>query len=454
MAKPIPLIPQYLLQAIDRQQQQPESLRLNAVGPKYFESHLGGASTKHGPITETTFFLPNFEAPKAASLSKDLENSFTSFSAAVRASIVGKRADSPIAIFDAGKAYKLVISYTPETGKKEDGPDIAANSCYESARVIDGYCRDVWNRYPIDNSNKQIVVVVHAPGHLDNAFWAPEKEAIYFGDVSPGFFKPLDQSEDVFWHETGHAIDSFTVKNSSGKAVGLTYQGESGAISEHWADVTAITVKHMKYKTDAASANWLIAEGIIDGPLKSDSRNALRSMDDKLAFDRLGSDEQPAELLPFYRDTQPKEWSNFLPTNVETDDGNVHFNSGPLSHGFKRVSEKIGGNSWEKPGNIWYHTLQSLAPDEGFETFVHKTVRVSKNLYGDDVSSRVQQGWQSIGFDFRKPAPASMTIVDPLPQALDWRAMVATAGIVGIVGANFLSTVSGSSLRDSRFILP
>ena len=40
------------------------------------------------------------------------------------------------------------------------------------------------------------------------------------------------------------------------------------------------------------------------------------------------------------------------------DNGGVHINSGIPNHAFYLVAEALGGNAWEKAGQIWYDALR------------------------------------------------------------------------------------------------
>jgi hypothetical protein len=53
------------------------------------------------------------------------------------------------------------------------------------------------------------------------------------------------------------------------------------------------------------------------------------------------------------------------------DNGGVHLNSGIPNHAFYLAATAIGGNAWEKAGQIWYDTIcdRSLRRSASFAAF-------------------------------------------------------------------------------------
>jgi Zn-dependent metalloprotease len=78
----------------------------------------------------------------------------------------------------------------------------------------------------------------------------------------------------------------------------------------------------------------------------------------------------------------------------------VHINSGIPNHAFYRTALVIGGNAWEKTGNIWYVTLRDkLRSNSDFQECADQTYQAAEELFG--VGSLEQQavknGWQAVG---------------------------------------------------------
>jgi len=80
-------------------------------------------------------------------------------------------------------------------------------------------------------------------------------------------------------------------------------------------------------------------------------------------------------------------------------DGDVHTNSGIPNHAFYLAAMKLGGNSWDKAGPIWYQALPLLHADATFADAAAATVKAARILYGVDSSeaTAVQGAWQEVG---------------------------------------------------------
>jgi Zn-dependent metalloprotease len=198
-------------------------------------------------------------------------------------------------------------------------------------------------------------------------------------------------SLDVIGHELGHGVTE--------KEAGLKYWGESGALNESLSDVWGSLVKQYKKGDDAAAADWLIGSEVWTPNIAGD---ALRSMmapgtayDDPL----VGTDPQPAHMDGYVQTVQ--------------DNGGVHINSGIPNHAFYLAATKIGGNSWEVTGHIWYDALRdpALRTDSGFAAFARLTVVAAERLQGQGSSAAtaVKDAWDNVGVPTEQPALQSLT---------------------------------------------
>ena len=159
----------------------------------------------------------------------------------------------------------------------------------------------------------------------DSAFNYDFVDAIYYG--SGDTLTPL-VTADLVSHELGHSI-TFAL-------VALEYEGESGALSEHFSDVFAMVYEHWLYtkynennnKSDdlTITADWIVGEELAG--FKPKPRLAYRRN-----FMQPTVYEMPQVYQgPFWRDTDPSAY----------DQGGVHFNSGVGNHWFYLVSQEIG----------------------------------------------------------------------------------------------------------------
>ena len=84
------------------------------------------------------------------------------------------------------------------------------------------------------------------------------------------------------------------------------------------------------------------------------------------------------------------------------DNGGVHINSGIPNHAFYFVATEIGGNAWEKAGQIWYITLRDrLRRNADFQEAANLTFQVAAQLYGDGSKEQqaVRNGWSKVGIN-------------------------------------------------------
>ncbi|HVV47725.1 MAG TPA: M4 family metallopeptidase, partial [Bryobacteraceae bacterium] len=229
----------------------------------------------------------------------------------------------------------------------------------------------------IDNAGLPLDATVHFGKKYDNAFWNGQQ--MVFGDGDGVLFTRFTISLDVIGHELTHGV--------TGSEVNLTYQGQPGALNESVSDVFGSLVKQYKLKQTAAQADWLIGAGLL---AKTVNGVALRSMKAPgTAYDDpvLGKDSQPANMSGYVHTSQ--------------DNGGVHTNSGIPNHAFYLAATAIGGNAWEKAGQIWYDTIcdKTLSQSATFSRFAGRTIAHATQRYGSSSNERkaVADAWRQVG---------------------------------------------------------
>lgn len=209
--------------------------------------------------------------------------------------------------------------------------------------------------------------------NYDNAFW--DGENMVFGKGDPSYFNPFGNFIDIQSHELGHAILQYEAD--------FIYDGQSGALNEHVADVFGICIKQWQYKENSSEASWLLGEGLwVDKKFK-----ALRSM------------QAPGTAFP--GDDQPEHMSEFY--DGREDNGGVHINSGIPNKAFYHVATRLGDNSWDKPLKIWYQTIKDQRitnKNTTFGQFAAGTYQVAKKKFGEGVSDTVRDSWRLVGLNF------------------------------------------------------
>ena len=99
------------------------------------------------------------------------------------------------------------------------------------------------------------------------------------------------------------------------------------------------------------------------------------------------------------KDPQPADMAGFVRTNQ--DNGGVHINSGIPNRAFQLAATAIGGNAWERAGQIWYDALLDPATraNTDFAGFAQITRDVAARRYGADVAEAkaVVDAWATVG---------------------------------------------------------
>ncbi|MGI3779920.1 MAG: protealysin inhibitor emfourin [Janthinobacterium lividum] len=279
-------------------------------------------------------------------------------------------------VYDAGGAEEL----PGRRVRDEDDPatgDAAVDEAHDHSGVAWDLFADVFDRRSVDGQGTPLTVTVHYGQDYDNAFW--DGTQLVFGDGDGQVFDRFTKPLDVTVHEFTHGVTQFTA--------GLTYQGQSGALNESVSDVFASIAKQRVLGQGVDEADWLIGVGLFLPDVKA---TALRSMlAPGTAYDdpRLGRDPQVASMDAY--------------VDTADDSGGVHINSGIPNRAFALAAKAIGGNSWERPGQVWYAALTGgrVTPATDFAGFARATVDAATRLFPDDaaVAEQVTQAWQQVG---------------------------------------------------------
>ena len=98
-------------------------------------------------------------------------------------------------------------------------------------------------------------------------------------------------------------------------------------------------------------------------------------------------------------DPQPKHYRDRV--RIPDPDIASHLNSGIPNHAFYLVATALGGQAWERAGQIWYDTLRDpkLRPGSNFVAFARSTVRSAVRHIGADgeEAEAVKAGWEQVG---------------------------------------------------------
>ena len=236
-----------------------------------------------------------------------------------------------------------------------------------------------YQRNSIDDHGLPLVATVHYGQKFDNAFW--DGHQMVFGDGDGAIFNRFTISLDVIGHELTHGV--------TGSEVNLAYSGQSGALNESVSDVFGSLVKQYALKQSASEADWLIGAGLLT--FKDQALRSMKAPGTAYNNNLLGKDPQPADMQHYVHTAQ--------------DNGGVHINSGIPNHAFYLVATALGGNAWDKAGQIWYDTIRdrTLKSSANFAAFAGRTIANAGHRYGTNSAEQkgVSDAWGQVGV---KPA--------------------------------------------------
>ncbi len=274
----------------------------------------------------------------------------------------------------------------------------------------------------VDNGAASLFAsLVHYGTNYNNAGWDRVNKLMIYGDGDGVAFSPL-VTLDIAAHEMTHGVIQFTAD--------LTYQNESGALNESWADVFgAMLERHVK----GQSANtWLIGEQAYTPGVAGD---ALRYMDDPHRAPNFGAtaDDDPDHYSERY--TGP------------SDNGGVHINSGIANKAFYLLaqggSHHLGGSMTgigaDAAARIWFTALTSyMTTNTNFAGARIATLNAAAALYGSGgvQHTAVSAAWCLVGVGACSvPTADSVT-----PNSGSGTAQVFTLAYSDSQGATNLST--------------
>lgn len=250
-----------------------------------------------------------------------------------------------------------------------------ADSAYDAAGEVFRLFADEYDRDSLDGEGMPLIATVNHRRHYNNAFWDGEQMA--YGNGDGRLFKTfIDLS--VIAHEMTHGI----IQHSGG----LVYRDQSGALNESIADVFGTIALQRHKGQDVYQADWIIGGDILGPEVNGVGLRSMKAPGTAYHDELMGQDPQP-----FHMD-------NFLSTS--DDNGGVHINSGIPNHAFYLYCMYLGGNSWEKPGQIWYRALQEINnPLASFKNWSDQTVIAAIDLYGIGSTevNMLRRAWKLVG---------------------------------------------------------
>ena len=263
--------------------------------------------------------------------------------------------------------------------REGEGPvgDPATDEAFDGLGSTFALYSEVYGRNSIDGAGLPLDATVHYGTLYDNAFW--DGERMVFGDGDGAIFSRFTASLSVIGHELAHGVTQYSA--------GLVYRDEPGALNESVSDVFGALVEQYARGQSVDDATWLIGEGIFTDEVQGSALRSLKAPGTAYDDDILGKDPQPAHLDGYVQ--------------TEEDGGGVHLNSGIPNRAFFLAAEALGGNAWERAGQIWYDTITgpTLTARADFAAFASATLAAATARYGVGSAefSAVRDGWVGVG---------------------------------------------------------
>ena len=290
--------------------------------------------------------------------------------------LVAELTDGPDRTISDARNTETLPGRTVRAEGDDPVADVEVNEAYDGLGATFALYSEVYGRNSIDGHGLPLDGTVHYGSQYDNAFWNGDR--MVFGDGDGQVFGRFTSSFTVIGHELTHGVTQYTA--------GLVYKDQPGALNESISDVFGSLVEQYAKKQTAATASWLIGEGLFTTSVKGVALRSMKAPGTAYDDPRLGKDPQPADFAHYVTTTD--------------DEGGVHLNSGIPNRAFYLVAHRLGGHAWQKAGQIWYDTLLSgLRPTTDFAGFAAATIASAAKRYGDSSAETdaVRAGWSGVG---------------------------------------------------------
>lgn len=272
--------------------------------------------------------------------------------------------------------------YYHNTSESGNWNNPTAVSAQYNAQVSYEYFRTTFNRNSINAQGGSITSVINIAdedgGGFENAFWNGQFMAYGNGRTA---FKPFAGALDVGGHEMSHGV--------IGNTANLTYEGESGAINESFADI---------FGTMIDRDDWLLAEDIVNTDVFASG--AMRSMQDPHNGGNALGDTgwQPNNVSEQYTGNQ--------------DNGGVHVNSGIANYAYYlfATASAVGKGKAEQ---VYYRALTTyLTASSRFVDLRLAVLQSATDIHGENSPEvqAAQAAFDAVGILDGAPTPTDDTL--------------------------------------------
>jgi Zn-dependent metalloprotease len=273
-----------------------------------------------------------------------------------------------VTVYDCKHTQNLPGTPVPRPGNSTDP---TAKRTFNETTDVAKFYKDVFNRNSIDNHGMTMMSSVHFDTNYNNAMWNGSQ--MVYGDGDGSIFVDFTKGNDVIGHELTHGVTQYSLQ--------LEYSDEPGGLNESISDCFGSMFRQWQAKQDVNAADWLIGHDIVGPTAKERGFTCLRDMANPAANHCLAP--------------QPTLYSQITPGM------DPHYSSGPPNLAFCTACKTLGGNSWEKIGQVWYNSLTAFGPTPkmGMKPFADRTRQVAQTMYGATpvVAAAVDRGWTTVG---------------------------------------------------------
>jgi Zn-dependent metalloprotease len=273
-----------------------------------------------------------------------------------------------ITVFNCNHAQTLPGAQIPNPATSSD---VTAKHVFVETTSLAAFYSQVFGRNSVDGAGMTLISSIHYGVNYNNAFWNGSQ--MTYGDGDGSIFLDFSKGNDVIGHELTHGVTQHSLQ--------LNYTNEAGGLNESLSDCFGSMFRQWEAKQNVNRADWLIGKDIMGPAALKKGYTCLRDMADPAAKHCLAP--------------QPTKYSQYKPGM------DPHLSSGIANLAFCKIAKAVGGNSWDKVGQIWYKSLTGFGPTPSMKmkAFANRTRAVAAQLYPGDtaLAGAVDAGWKGVG---------------------------------------------------------
>jgi Zn-dependent metalloprotease len=249
--------------------------------------------------------------------------------------------------------------------------DATAKRAFVETTSVAAFYSQVFGRNSIDGAGMAMISSIHYGTDYNNAFWNGSQ--MTYGDGDGAIFVDFTNGNDVIGHELTHGVTQHSLQ--------LNYTNEAGGLNESLSDCFGSMFRQWEAKQNVNQADWLIGKDIMGPAALQKGLACLRDMANPAANHCLAP--------------QPTKFSQYLPGM------DPHESSGIPNLAFYTIAMAVGGNSWDKVGQIWYKSMTGFGPSSAMKmkAFADRTRAVAAQLNPGNtaLAGAVDAGWKKVG---------------------------------------------------------